>query len=397
MDRPSSTPATSSKDEENSAKEAVDILLDALWDGVHEIEHLSPSMLGELHRLLHEQEGNQDVTAEETHPNSSEKKQLQVSLMHDNLVITSRAPSLKTANDWQKEIERLVHGAKARQATAPVDSNQPALLREEVTRAIFRTPQMQLSFHAHVGIGKGNKSLFSSPPVRDLRVALRHVDELVAARNRGHGKKVCQRRTILRITRSEVKQDAANSKHLYAKRLQSLRDKLDFVISRIVEKCQSKVLELEPAFNKECRKSVEALVRIRELELALEAERCKSGVALTLQRAFRWSTEAAVYATEHLGSLPPQELQQRLEHLLAPSKTKFNEDELVDLTRDQSRSRSRESRQDALPARNRCSQNRRSSPSRSASCSWQLDDSKWPRRSQHWTTETAVALRDPCN
>jgi len=402
------TPEASSSIQEKAAQQAVKILLDNLWDGAQEIKDLSPSILCELDRLLYYQELNQDVTLEESHPSSSAKRKLpcvknkhghssqsyKVKEMHNELVITCRAVSAETATHFQKEIIRLRHEAEERITNAPADSTPVPLLQEEVARAMLRTPQMQLSFFSTIRFGTVGKRKISSPPVQNLKVALRHMAELMAARDRCHGKEEREQQAIIKITMSEMQQDGANSRQLFARHVQSLREtltELDFVIPSFVEKCQAKVLELEPAFNQERRKSVVALARVRELELDLDSERCKANVALSLQKAFSWSTEAAACATEHIRNLPPQELQRRLEHLLAAPKNELHEHAVVDLTRDRSRSRSRENCQVMLPDGSRSAPSRQSLSNGSASSSWQSDDRRWSRQSH--STVSQVPLR----
>jgi len=311
----------------SSDQTVVDILLEALWDGVQNIDCLSPSTLCELYRLLQEQEGHQEVLTKESCPDSNEDGQFRcvasirrkhnqyfVHLHCSKLNIFTRGTScLETAIDWQMELVRLRSEAKARVANA-CGSNPPPLIRDEVAKAIVHMPQMRMSFRCRVSFGKQRAY---SPRVRELAVALRHMDKLLAARSTRHESKTRFKKAI-----SEVKQDAAKGSKLYARRVQSLRDALAAGMQRAL------------GMN---------LARARELEFAFNEERCKSEVAIALQNALRWSKESATYATGHIRSLSPQELQQRLEHLLAPTRTDVGACKRVDLTTHRSRSRSRES------------------------------------------------------
>jgi len=407
------TPAAFSRMREIATQKAVELLLDALWDGIQDLEGLSSLTLCELYRLLQEQAGQQELFSQDAHiaPNGQSRGVANIMKRHDAyfvrvgfgrlICITGRVHCLETAIDWQMELVRLKNEAKARAANAPVDSNPPALTREEITRAILRMPKMQLSFACRIRLKymNGGDGRLRTPQVRDVRVALQFIDKLLVTRAKYEKSSLRVQETMTNKLVDEVRQNIAQSKQLYDRRAQSLRSALAPIMPVAAEMTELRLQELESAFNE---------------------ERANSGVAQALQSAFKWSKDSAVYAIGHLRSLPPQVLQQRLELLLSPKGTIIDRREVVDLTRGRSHSRPREKgqvtphrsqpdRSRSRPGRSPAAPRSQSSTNRSAGRNMHRADRNRSRQShsaasqallggsQHRDTETTLALCDPRN
>lgn len=405
-------PAIPLSTREVAARKAVEVLLDALWDGLQDLEGLSPLTLCELNRLLHDQ-GEHIEASKESIPHSQRRFQTIAHITKlgnkyfvrmglDKLVITTRsALCLETVIDWQIELVRLINEAKARAAKAPFGfANPPVLTREEITKAILRMPQMQLSFSCCIYFARihGQEVRLRTPQIQNLPVALQLMDKLLAANIKFKKEEPHALQKMIQTLKAQMIQATTQSKQLYARRVQSLRSALVPIIPRVVEENEVRIQELESAFN--------------EAQAGL-------GVAQALQSAFNWSKESAVYAIGHIKRLPPQELQRRLKHLLAPPRAGMDHCEL-DRTRGRSRSRPSENdqvtpyhfqpdRSRSRPRRSSSVQgrqfgtnhpagrNRRSADGNRSRHNHSATSQAPPSRLQHVKTETALMLYDPCS